>query len=79
MIRIDLVRIRARMAWIRLMSDGTEVVGMGLGTYGRMAAALRNSVIRLRSDEDDPDAKAGLNCSEGTYPSSRGRTTSSWM
>ena len=41
------------------MNDGTEVVGMGSGTFGRMAAALRNSVTRFRSDEDDPDAKAG--------------------
>ena len=79
MIRIDLVRIRARMALIRLMSDGTEVVGMGSGTYGRMAAALKNSVVRFQRDEDDPDVKAGTNCSEETYPSSRGRTTSSWM
>lgn len=59
MIRIALVRIRARMARIRLMNDGTEVVGMGSGIFVRMAAALKNSVIGFRSDEDDPDAKAG--------------------
>lgn len=32
---------------------------MGSGTYGRMAAALKNSVTRFQSDEDDPDVKAG--------------------
>ena len=47
------------MAWIRLMSNGTEVVGMGSVTYGRMAAALKNSVVRFQRDEDDPDVKAG--------------------
>ncbi len=41
------------------MNDVTEVVGMGSGTYGRMAAALKNSVTRFQSDEDDPDVKAG--------------------
>ena len=35
------------------MNDVTEVVGMGSGTYGRMAAALKNSVTRFQSDEDD--------------------------
>lgn len=41
------------------MNDGTEVVSMGSGTFGKRAAVLRNSATRFRGDEDDPDAKAG--------------------
>ena len=47
------------------MNIETEGGYMESGIYKRMVAALKNSVSRIQSDEDDPDAKAGYELFRG--------------